>query len=138
MINTVLAVTAEAEELGGAFSAERWAYAGRMTLLGMVMVFLVLALLWGILAIFHLILSPKKPKAQAPQAIADAVSESATQAEPEEAVAETAEDDGELIAVIAAAVAAYRASEAPEGVEPGSFRVVSFRRAQSGHAWNSK
>ena len=49
-----------------------------------------------------------------------------------------AADDGELIAVITAAIAAYRASE--EGMsaaEAGGFRVVSFKRASTGRAWNS-
>ena len=47
-------------------------------------------------------------------------------------------DDGELIAVITAAIAAYRASEEGlTGDDVNGFRVVSFKRATKGRAWNS-
>lgn len=125
-----LADAAEVVDYGGAFSAERLALAGQMTLIGMGMIFAVLAILWGVLAIFKLIFArePKKNKQEAaPMAEA-----------PAEAVAEpVATDGGELIAVITAAVAAYRAAE--EGTaDAGSFRVVSFRKTNGGRAWNSK
>ena len=52
VVNNALAATTNAADLGGAFSPERLSYAGQMTLLGMLMVFLVLAILWGILTLF--------------------------------------------------------------------------------------
>lgn len=126
-------LTAASAELGGAFSVERWAYAGRMTLLGMVMIFAVLGLLWGILAIFKLIMVGGTPKPEKKKsAIAEVVEESATVAEEPEAA-----DDGELVAVIAAAIAAYRASEGMDAADASSFRVVSFRRTANGRAWNT-
>ena len=94
---------AATENLGRAFSAERWAYAGRMTLLGMVMIFAVLGLLWAVLAIFKLVMAEKAPKAKEEKPVATP----APVAEEESVLS----DDGELVAVIAAAIAAYRASD---------------------------
>ncbi len=129
-------LTAASADLGGAFSAERWAYAGRMTLLGMVMVFAVLALLWAILAIFKYVMVGKTPKVtEEKSAVAEAVAESVAVVEEETIVPVT--DDGELVAVIAAAIAAYRASEGMEATDASAFRVVSFRRATNGRAWNA-
>lgn len=127
---------AASSELGGAFSAERWAYAGRMTLLGMVMIFAVLALLWIILVIFKNVMFGKDSKPEKKQsAVAEVVAESVTAAE-EEPIA-PATDDGELVAVIAAAIAAYRASEGMDAIDASAFRVVSFRRTTNGRAWNA-
>ena len=125
-------VTAASTELGGAFSAERWAYAGRMTLLGMVMIFAVLGLLWAVLAVFKLVMVGKEAKPAQKNAIAEAIAESASVAEEPEAV-----DDGELVAVIAAAIATYRASEGMDAADASAFRVVSFCRAANGRAWNA-
>ena len=120
-------------DMGGAFSPERLALAGQMTLLGMGMIFAVLSLLWGVLAIFKLIFAkPEKKKvksAPAPKPEPIVV--------PEPVVAPAASNDAELIAVLTAAIAAYEASQGNE-VAPGGFRVVSFRRANGGKAWNSK
>ena len=60
VVNNVLSASTEAADLGGAFSPERWAYAGQMTLLGMLMIFSVLAILWGVLALFKVIFAQKK------------------------------------------------------------------------------
>ena len=118
-------------DLGGAFSAERLALAGQMVLIGMGMIFAVLGLLWGVLAMFKIVFARPEPKKKA----ASAPAEVAPAAEPVAEADET--DDGELIAVITAAVAAYIASEEPEAYQ-GGFKVVSFRRANGGRSWNSK
>ncbi len=129
-------LSAASADLGGAFSAERWAYAGRMTLLGMTMIFAVLGLLWTVLAVFKYVMVGKEPKPQKEKsAISEVVAESVAAVE-EESIA-PATDDGELVAVIAAAIAAYRASEGMDAVDASAFRVVSFRRAASGRAWNA-
>lgn len=130
--NTVLA--ADYSNLGGAFSPERLELAGQMTLLGMVMIFSVLGLLWVVLAIFQRIMTGKTEK-NAP--VTNVVS---TPAPVAEAVPVAASNDDEIIAaVIAAAVAAYMADEGnTEAAYNGGFRVVSFRRVQGGKAWNSK
>ena len=118
------------------FSSDAWAFAGQVTAIGMGMIFAVLALLWGILSIFNLVFgakkAPKAAKVEAPKAAK--VEAPAPVAEPTPAES----SDDALIAVIAAAVAAYRADE-NGGVEPdGSFRVVSFRRIGGGRSWNAK
>ena len=131
MLNVAIKALAD---MGGAFSPERLALAGQMTLLGMGMIFAVLSLLWGVLAIFKLIFvrpDKKKVKAAAPAPKPEPV------VVPEPVVAPAASNDAELIAVLTAAIAAYEASQGNE-VAPGGFRVVSFRRANGGKAWNSK
>ena len=118
------------QDMGGAFSAERLALAGQMTLIGMGMIFAVLSLLWAVLAIFKIVFArPKKEKTAAPVAAPAPVEETV--------VEEDASNDDELVAVITAAVAAYMAQEEPDAA-PNGFRVVSFRRTNGGKAWNSK
>ena len=138
MLYNVLTVAEEtAKDYGGAFSSARFAEAGVMMLFGMIMVFSVLATLWGILSIMKFVMvgkSPKPKKVEKPSAVAEVIAESA-----EVAAEETeAADDGELVAVIAAAIAAYRAGEGISEEYAGGFRVVSFRRANNTRAWNAK
>ncbi len=129
MLNVAIKALAD---MGGAFSPERLALAGQMTLLGMGMIFAVLSLLWGVLVIFKMIFArPEKKVKAAPAPKAEPV------VVPEPVVAPAASNDAELIAVLTAAIAAYEASQGNE-VAPGGFRVVSFRRANGGKAWNSK
>ena len=130
MLNVAIKALAD---MGGAFSPERLALAGQMTLLGMGMIFAVLSILWGVLAIFKLIfVRPDKKKVKAAPA-----PKPEPVVVPEPVVAPAASNDAELIAVLTAAIAAYEASQGNE-VAPGGFRVVSFRRANGGKAWNSK
>jgi len=128
MLKAPLIIAASAE-LGGAFSLARWAEAGRMTLLGMVMIFAVLGLLWAVLSVFKLVMVGKAKEAKKEEPVATP----APVAEAESVVA----DDGELVAVIAAAIAAYRASEGMDATDASAFRVVSFRRATNGRSWNA-
>lgn len=134
VVSDVAQVVNATENLGGAFSPERWAYAGQMTLLGMVMVFSVLAILWGVLAIFE------KAMAQGTEKPAEKPAEVSVTAPVAEAAPVASSSDDEVIAaVIAAAVAAYMAAEGnTDGSYNGGFRVMSFRRVQGGKAWNSK
>ncbi|MBQ2999654.1 MAG: OadG family protein [Clostridia bacterium] len=128
-------------ELGGAFSAARWAYAGKMTLLGMLMIFSVLAVLWAVLAIFQVIFAGKTPKTPK---VKEAKKKTVAAANDSDDVlgvviaagigAYQEDKERELVAVLTAAVSAYRASEG----EHSEFRVVSFRRTSGGRAWNSK
>ena len=119
------------------FSAEAWRYAGEMTLLGMGLIFAVLSLLWVVLALFKLVFAgPEKKKKEkvgstAPSAISSAIEESAQSYEEMNASFDSGE---ELIAVITAAVSAYRDAE---GLGSQGFRVVSFKR-ESGKHWNSR
>ena len=98
--------------------------AGTVTLLGMVAIFVVLSLLWGVIEILHKLLGgvgKKKADKAAQNTPAPAVSEVAVP-EPAE---ESAEDDGALVAAITAAISAAMAEEG----YTGGFRVVSFKRA---------
>ena len=104
-------------------------------LLGMGMVFSVLAILWGILSIFKLVFVGKSPKAENPAAKKEVKAEPA--AAPAPVSVPEAQSNDELIAVLTAAVAAYMAEEGTP-VADGSFRVVSFRRVGGSRAWNSK
>ena len=100
-------------------AADKFAYGGQMLLIGMSVVFAVLLILWGSLELFHLAVTKlpaamekKRAKTEPAPEIADAVPETVPD-----------EDETELIAVFAAAIAA-----ASEDNPAGSFRVVSFRR----------
>ena len=116
------------------FSADAWSYAAQMTLLGMGMVFTVLAVLWAVLMLFKVIFAGRKSKAEKKAApVAEKPAEVLTA--PAVAAAQTGDD--ELVAIITAAVAAYMADEGIEA-PAGGFRVVSFKRVQGGRAWNSK
>lgn len=110
--------------LSGMNLGERFAYAGRMTLIGMATVFAALAILWGALALFRRALergkAPKESKPAAPAApLVNA---------PVPAPAVQATDNGELVAAITAAVSLMLAEE--NGGRVPNFRVVSFRRAR--------
>ena len=125
------------------FSGEAWLYALQMTLIGMGMIFAVLAILWGALAIFKLIFArnegEKKVKAtldSKAEKESKPVTVEAPTAAPTPVVAASA-DDAELIAVLTAAIAAYEAEQG-RCVSVGDFRVVSYRRANGGRSWNSK
>jgi len=116
------------------FSPEAWSKAFEVTVLGMGMIFAVLTTLWAVLAIFKLLFAKdSKPVNKEP------AKEPTVQAEPEMAPTVGSEpDDAELVAVITAAIAAYRAAEeGKDAADVGGFRVVSFKRAVSGRAWNS-
>lgn len=121
------------------FSADAWKYAGEMTLLGMLMVFSVLAILWIVLAVFKLIFVGGEPKKKQVKTPADEVVATPVE-EPEENIVSVEDNDnisGELLAVITAAVAAYMAEENGGEVPAGGFRVVSFKRTGA-RAWNAK
>ncbi len=131
----VSAVESDEEALGGIFSLERIKYAVSVTLQGMLMIFAVLALLWGVVAVFKVFLHdiPNK-KAAKSKALAKAVAEVAAPVEQESEIAAAEADDGEIVAAITAAIAATLSSEEYKGQFASGFRVVSFSR--KGGAWN--
>ena len=129
------------EDLGGAFSSARLQKAGLMLLQGMGMVFLVLIILWIVLLIFKAVFAKDSAKAEkeakraaketakaekaTPAPAATPEMKSATVAAPAAPVA----DDGQLIAVITAAVAAaIEADPALSSQFASGFRVVSFKK----------
>lgn len=115
---------------------ERFEYALQGTVTGLLMVFAVLALLWGIVSLSKVIFYdiPRKRKANE-EKTADAVSEvlNDTAAPVQPSQPET--DDAQLTAVITAAVAAMIESGEYKEEFAGGFRVVSFKRA-SCKKWN--
>lgn len=129
------------QDLSGADMSfgERLEYALQGTVTGMVMVFSVLGLLFGIVSLSKVVFydipenkKKKKQKAHAPKEASVVAPAPAPVAE-----SERVEDNGELIAVITAAVAAMIESGDYKDEFAGGFRVVSFKRsAQS--AWNRK
>ena len=119
---------------GGMAFGERVAYAGQLTLIGMVTVFAVLALLWGAISVMRLFLQDKiKPKRKA-VASDKALPENRAAAEPTPVPAAAANDDGALLAAITAAIAVVWESEYPGT----GFRVVSYRHVEKRSAWNKK
>ncbi len=125
------------EDLGGFFSPKRIEYAITVTLQGMLMIFAVLSILWGIVSLmkvfFHDIPAKKTAKKVA---LAKAVEQVAAPVAQPEIAAAPAEDDGEIVAAITAAIAAMLQSEEYKGQFESGFRVVSFTR--KGGAWNKQ
>lgn len=105
--------------------------------LGMMMVFSVLAILWLVLSIFKVVFAGKTPKAERAAAPKQLKVEKPAKVETAAPVTPAVQSNDELIAVLTAAVAAYMAEEGTP-VADGSFRVVSFRRVGGTRAWNSK
>lgn len=123
------------EELGGFFSPMRIEYAVKVTLQGMLMIFAVLALLWGVLAIFKVFLHDIPEKRAASKATIKAAVAKVAEPEPAAEVLPVAEqDEGEIVAAITAAIAAMLESEEYAGEFASGFRVVSFKR--KGGAWD--
>ena len=85
---------------------------------GYVLVFIVLALIWGILELFHLAFAGKK----APASPVKQEAVPAPAAEEAFEPAATATNEEEIVAAIMAAISAYTDKPA------SSFRVVSFRK----------
>lgn len=96
------------------------------TLIGMLVVFLALSILWAVIEIFHAIVSKAtgKKSTTADSAEAQTALETPVPVEP------TAGDDAAIVAAITAAISAC--IDAPVG----SFRVVSFKRSGSNAHWN--
>lgn len=117
-MNPMLAMFAD---YNGTF-AENAKEAGIVTLLGMVAIFSVLAILWGVIELLHrgLNLPAKRSAKKAEKATAAPlmIEETPATEEPNES------DDGEIVAAITAAITAARAEKG----QTTGFRVVSFRR----------
>lgn len=101
------------------------------SLLGMGVVFAVLAILWGSIELFHVSFkaatSGKKKKQKDPEPVAPVEPETVAPVEPEPEV-----DELETVAAISAALSEYL------NVPQSAFRVVSFKRASNDIHWNRK
>ena len=119
---------------------DRFALCGRMVLAGMGTVFLVLIILWGVIAVFGAVARLREKKER--QRIMEEVRNSPAPNDihktlpadvPEDNGEAAGEDPGVLAAVITAAIEAFTASE---GLPAGAYRVVSFRRKNTKKSWN--
>jgi len=136
-MNNVMLLAKTTGDLGGAFSPERVTYALEMTVLGIVAVFAVLAILWGVLALFKVFMYdiPQK-KAKAKTKLKE---EPVVVTEPIAPAPVVAQNNDETVAVIVAAISAYIAADPALAEEyVGGFRVVSFKRVRDKAAWNKK
>lgn len=114
---------------------ERLAEGFEVFILGILMVFAVLALLWGVLAIFKVVfydIPEKRKKAKANETKTEMAPAPAAVAAPAPV---PAQDDGAIVAAITAALSEYFSQS---GEYKGGFRVVSFKKSQTGSAWNRK
>ena len=133
---TVVETVAE-EDLGPALSPARISYAIRMTVLGVGMVFSVLALLWLVLVVFKIALSEdgkksKKSKKEKEQPVAEPAPAETPVAPPA-----PAGDDPAIIAAITAAIAATIDADPDLSLQfAGGFRVVSFKKKSGKTSWN--
>lgn len=106
--------------------AERMERAGLNTLLGMGMAFLVLIIIMLVIMLFPLLFGERKPKKETKAELTEkAIDNTISQIEENEALS----DDSELVAVIAAAVAAF------EGTSADGHVVRSIRRRGSRKMW---
>lgn len=151
-VDEVGALLDKEPDMGGPFSGPRLELAGQMILIGMGMIFAVLAVLWGILILFKKILhdGPAKKAAKAAkeaQAVADVTPQESSAPAPIATEPQTATsaipgtEDGAIVAAITAAIAATIASDATLASQfADGFRVVSFKkktdRSVSGARWN--
>ena len=103
-----------------------WGLIGSTVVTGVVIVFLILAILifflWAIGKIFQSIENSKTKKAK--QKIADAAPTPAVQPVSAEVYEEDEEDDDEIIAVISAAIAAYGEAEGKQ------YRISSVKKRE--------
>ena len=131
--------TADAD-LGGAFSPARLKLAGTMVVVGMGMVFLVLAILWCVLIIFKKVMYDGANKKKEKNAVSETVTDAAADNEAVASIADAtvcAEDDGAVVAAITAAIAEMISSDESLSREfAGGFKVVSFRKKSGKGAWN--
>ncbi len=98
-----------------------------IAVIGLSTVFVVLALLWSVLELMRVFFTPKAKKADAPK---QQVTKAPAPAAPAPAPAAT-EDDGELIAVLSAAVAACLDKPA------SALRIAAYRRVDANAPiWN--
>ena len=119
ILSAVLCFSGCAGDLG-----EKFANAGMNTLMGMGIVFLVLILISVIISAFSVINRAETKSKEKKAGPAESPEPVPVLPEPE-----PEEDDTELIAVIAAAIAAY------EGSSPDGIVVRSIRRVSSANKW---
>lgn len=115
--------------------SERLLDGGRMIIIGVCTVFAVLFIIWLLLTVFRFFVYdiPRMREGKSSDNNAPSGGTSAGGSVSACVAVPADEANGQLIAVITAAIEAYRAQEG-DGALP--FRVVSFRRRNQGRPWN--
>lgn len=121
MYYSFLSYTVRFGQEGGYNIGDVFKKGGTYAIVGYLTVFAVLAIIWGILELFHRISHGGKKKAETNQEPLTSLPQPVPVVEAPST--STVANDDEIVAVIAAAIAAAQ-SENPIG----SFRVVSFKR----------
>lgn len=111
-----------AQSEGAAEAAMDWGIVGSTVVTGIVVVFLILAILVAFLSLMGKILGAKKKEAPAPAPKPEPAQNVQTVQAAAELPEEEEEDDAEIIAVISAAIAAYGEAEGRQ------YRVTGVRR----------
>ena len=134
------AVDVITREVGGVIEAEqlttsmglsdRIGYALQRTLIGLIIIFGVLAVIWLVLSLFKVIFY-KDPNKKSTEKKSEKAPDPVPAPTPVPVQTVEAEDDGAVIAAIVAAVSAMRSEQ---GITDG-FRVVSFKRGTN-KPWN--
>ncbi len=94
-----------------------------IAIIGYVMVFVVLAILWGVIELMRVILTPKKTKVAEVKPVENSV---------QNVVEEEQVEEGELVAVLTAAVAASL------NTSTYNLRIKSFKRIDTkNNAWSN-
>ena len=109
---------------------DRLNFMGVGVLLGMVVIFAVLSLLWIILEISGKIASGGKSAAKAAPAPAPAPTPAPAP------VAPVQTDDAAIVAAITAALTVYMEAEGAKNSSVNGFRVVSFKKVGNAAHWN--
>ena len=104
-----------------------------IAIIGYVMVFVVLGILWAVIELMRVVLSPKAPKKTKEEvATAKVQQTSLADASVEEVVETEQVDEGELVAVLTAAVAASL------NTSTYNLRIKSFKRIDTkNNAWSN-
>ncbi len=126
-----LFTTMAAAQMDGAGFAERFRLGGSTLIFGMLVVFSVLLLIWGVLELFHYVFNAtqKKQKATPAQKPKPKVTTPPPVPAPVAVQSKQADDDA-LVAAITAALMMTMQKDA------SAFRVVSFRRVNKTTPWN--
>lgn len=140
MLFSAMALTIHAEtpvEETGLFSPERWIYSGEMLVLGVGMVFLVLAILWLVLIIFAKTMGGAEKPAKEKNPVKDESKPTPTPVPVAAPAPVAAASDDAIVAAITAAIAMTIDSDpALSSQFAGGFRVVSFQKKNGKTSWN--
>ncbi len=134
VITRVVEGIVESEQLTTTMElSDRIAYALQRTLIGVIIVFGVLAVIWLLLSLFKFIFYKDPNKKSTEKTVKPEPKQESKPVAPMPVAPAASQDDGAVVAAIIAAISAMRAEQ---GMVDG-FRVVSFKRGTN-KPWNKK